>query len=129
MTHGEDEIDVLEGIVDLDARATHEKIRDFGELLKSIETLDDKKRALWREVYDNAVSDRQNAYTMFTRLVRVARDNSSELAVHGRTIATFLERMSRANDQLIKLADLIAAAQAKDERIDSDDVFSKIGHR
>ena len=104
-----------EGIVEFSEKTVEERIRDFGELLKSIESLDDKKRQLWREIYENAISDRQNSYVMFTKLVRLVQDKSTEHAVHGKTIATFLERMSRANDQLIKLAELIAKAQKGDE--------------
>lgn len=116
----------LEGIVEISERSIEERSRDFGELLNSIESLDDKKRRLWKEIYENAIVDRQNSYVMFTKLVRIVQDKSAEHAVHGKTIATFLERMSRANDQLIKLAELIAKAQKGDETIDPDDMFAKI---
>lgn len=116
----------IDGIVESTERSVEEKIRDFGELLKSIESLDDKKRQLWKEIYENAIADRQNSYVMFTKLVRIVQDKSTEHAVHGKTIATFLERMARANDQLIKLAELIAKAQSKDDTINSDDMFDKI---
>lgn len=121
--------DKLEGIVEITERSVEDRIRDFGELLKSIESLDDKKRQLWKEIYENAIADRQNSYVMFTKLVRIVQDKTTEHAIHGKTIATFLERMSRANDQLIKLAELIAKAQKGDETIDPDDMFAKIrGH-
>ena len=116
----------IPGIIEASELDVEKKIKDFGDLLKSIETLDDKKRALWREIYQFALIDRQNAYVMFTRLVRISKDNSSENAVHGRTIATFLERMSKANDQLIRLAELIAKAQTTSEEISSDDMFDQI---
>lgn len=116
-------------IVESTERSVEEKIRDFSELLKGIESLDDKKRQLWKEIYENAIADRQNSYVMFTKLARIVADKSPEHAVHGKTIATFLERMSRSNDQLIKLAELIAKAQHVDESISSEDMFSKIkGH-
>lgn len=118
--------DGLEGVVETSERSVEERIRDFGDLLKSIESLDDKKRQLWKEIYENAIADRQNSYVMFTRLVRIVQDKSTEHAVHGKTIATYIERMSRSNEQLIKLAELIAKAQAKDESIDPDDMFAKI---
>lgn len=116
----------LEGIVEISERSIEERSRDFGELLNSIESLDDKKRRLWKEIYENAIVDRQNSYVMFTKLVRIVQDKSTEHAVHGKTIATFLERMARANDQLIKLAELIAKAQKGDDTIDPDDMFAKI---
>lgn len=117
------------GIVEIADRSVEERSRNFDELLKSIETLDDKKRRLWKEIYENAIVDRQNSYVMFTKLVRIVQDKSTEHAVHGKTIATFLERMARANDQLIKLAELIAKAQKGEETIDPDDMFEKIRGR
>lgn len=113
-------------IVEVTERSIEEKIRDFGELLKSIDSLDEKKRQLWKEIYENAIADRQNSYVMFTKLYRIVQDKSTEHAVHGKTIATFLERMSRANDQLIKLAELIAKAQRGDDDINAEDMFSQI---
>lgn len=121
--------DSAENIVEISERSVEDKIRDFGDLLKSIDALDDKKRQLWREIYENAITDRQNSYVMFAKLVRISKDDTTQNAVHGKTIATFLERMSRANDQLIKLAELIAKAQKGDEDINPDDMFEKIrGH-
>lgn len=118
-----------EDIVNVADRDVEQKIRDFGDLLKSIESLDDKKRQLWREIYENAIADRQNSYVMFTRLVRIVQDKSTEHAVHGKTIATYIERMSRANDQLIKLAELIAKAQSADDDVSPDDMFKQISGR
>lgn len=113
-------------IVELNERDVESKIRDFSELLKDIESLDDKKRQLWREIYENAISDRQNSYVMFAKLVKIVENKSTEHAVHGKTIATYIERMSKANDQLIKLADLIARAEQANDDIDADDMFNRI---
>lgn len=122
MADSEDKVDIVE----IDSRAVEEKIRDFGGLLNQIESLSDKKRQLWREIYENAISDRQNAYVMFAKLVKIAQDKSTEHAVHGKTIATYIERMSRANDQLIKLAELIAKADRSNDAIDPEEMFERI---
>lgn len=121
-----DDKDATEGLVEVDARAVEEKIRDFGGLLDQIESLTDKKKQLWKEIYENAISDRQNAYVMFAKLVKIAQDKSTEHAVHGKTIATYIERMSRANDQLIKLAELIAKADRSNDSIDPEEMFERI---
>jgi hypothetical protein len=121
----EDELDT----VNISNKTVEERIKDFSGLLHQIESLNDKKRQLWTEIYENAISDRQNSYAMFARLVKIAQDKSSEHAVHGKTIATYIERMSKANDQLIKLAELIDKADKKNEEIDSDDLFDKINKR
>jgi len=112
--------------VGINERTVEERIRDFSGLLNQIESLNDKKRKLWMEIYENAISDRQNSYAMFVRLVKIVQDKSSEHAVHGKTIATYIERMSKANEQLIKLAELIAKAERKDDEIDPDEMFERI---
>jgi hypothetical protein len=125
----EENEDVGPKIVEVTERSVDERLRDFGDLLKNIESLDDKKRQLWKEIYENAISDRQNAYVMFARLVTIVEKKSTEHAVHGKTIATYIERMSKANDQLIKLAELIAKAERGSEEIDSEEMFRKINHK
>lgn len=113
-------------LIEMDARDAESKIRDFGNLLDQIESLTDKKKQLWKEIYENAISDRQNAYVMFAKLVQIVQDKSTEHAIHGKTIATYIERMSKANDQLIKLADLIDKADSANQPLDPDDVFAMI---
>jgi hypothetical protein len=113
-------------IVEVTERSIEEKIRDFGDLLKDIESLDDNKRKLWGEIYENSIADRQNSYVMFSRLVKIVADKSTEHAVHGKTVATYIERMQKSNEQLIRLAELIAKAQRGNESIDSDDMFAQI---
>ena len=44
----------------------------------------------------------------------------------GPTLSKYLERMNKSNDQLIKLADLIAKEEERAEAVDPDDIFSKI---
>ena len=104
------------------------KIRDFSDLLEQIDGVSDKKKKLWREIYENAVTDRQNSYVLFTRLVDIVQDKSTEHAVHGKTLATYIERMSRANDQIIRLAELVSKSENKsDGEIDPEEMFKKLG--
>ena len=42
------------------------KTEQFGALLESIENIEDKKKHLWKEIYENAIIDRMNAYMLFT---------------------------------------------------------------
>jgi hypothetical protein len=107
--------------------ALKQKVRDFTELLEQIDGVSDKKKRLWREIYENAIVDRQNAYSLFETLVGIVEDKSTEHAIHGKTLSTFIERMSKANDQLIRLAELIAKSETKDESIDPEEMFKKIG--
>jgi hypothetical protein len=112
--------------IEISDRSIQEKVKDFSVLLNQIETVNDKKKQLWKEIYENAICDRQNAYIMFVKLVMIVQDKSTEHAVHGRSLSSYIERMSKANEQLIKLAELVAKAEAASEAIDPDDVFDKI---
>ena len=113
-------------LVEISDRSIKERIKDFSSLLNQIESIDDKKKQLWKEIYENAICDRQNAYIMFTKLVMIVQDKSTEHAVHGRAISSYIERMSKANDQLIKLAELVARAEIASETINPEDLFDKI---
>jgi hypothetical protein len=115
--------------VDISDRTLQEKVKDFSSLLKQIESVDDKKKQLWKEIYENAICDRQNAYLMFVKLVMIVQDKSTEHAIHGRSLSSYIERMSKANEQLIKLAELVAKAEASNDVIDPDDVFDKINSK
>lgn len=104
------------------------KVKDFSDLLKQIDGVSDKKKKLWMEIYENAIADRQNAYILFTTLVGIVEDKSTEHAIHGKTLSTYIERMSKANDQLIKLSELISKSETKeDTTIDPEDMFKRIG--
>ena len=106
-----------------------QKIKDFTDLLSQIDGVSDKKKKLWLEIYENAIADRQNAYILFKVLVDIVEDKSTEHAVHGKSLSTYIERMSKANDQLIKLAELISKAETKDEEIDPEEMFKRIGEK
>jgi hypothetical protein len=107
----------------IDLVTVDERVKEFTNLLESIESLQDKKKALWLEIYENAVTDRQNAYLVYTELLKKVIDNTAEHAIHGATIAKYLERMSKSNDQIIRLAELIADAEGKSESLSQDEIY------
>jgi hypothetical protein len=104
----------------------NKRLISFKDLLNSINNLDDKKKMLWAEIYENANIDRQNAHANYVMLVNICADHSSEHAVHGRTMASFLERMNKANDQLLRLAELVAKAQEESDKISPDNIYNII---
>jgi hypothetical protein len=115
-----------EGIVGISEIRLEEKVRDFSGLLDQIEGLSDKKKKLWKEIYENAVYDRQNAYALFVRLVKIVEDKSTEHAVHGRSLSSYIEKMSKSNDQLIRLAELVSKAEKINDEIDPEEMFNRI---
>ena len=104
---------------------TEAKIKNFSDLLDSLSNTHDKKKLLWKESYQNALDNRENANILLVDLMKVSMNNSTNHLQFGTLMAKYLERMSKSNDQILKLAELIAKEQEKDE-ISPDDIFNKI---
>ena len=102
------------------------KTEQFGALLESIENLEDKKKHLWKEIYENAIVDRMNAYMLFTDVYSTMTGDKADHVTLGPMMAKYIERMNKANDQLLKLADLIAKEEDRAAQIVPDDIFSQI---
>ena len=106
--------------------AKGEKIKEFSDLLDSLHNTEDKKKLLWREAYQNALEDRESANILFTDLMMQSTNNSTNHLQFGTLMSKYLERMSKCNDQILRLAELIAKEEEKDT-ISSDDIFDEIG--
>ena len=91
------------------------KVKNFADILDNIDSLKDKKKLLWKEIYENAVNDRENAKMLFNDAYLNLSGVLSDHANVGSVIAKYLERMCRSNDQILKLADLIAKEEEKSE--------------
>lgn len=110
-----------------DAGVMNKKLDDFGDLLDSIANLTDKRKFLWKEIFYGAMSDRAAALMMFQSALQTMDTSSSVEHINmGPILTRYLEKMSKANDQLIKLAELIRPLQEESHVITSDDIFSKI---
>ena len=103
-----------------------EKIEIFSDLLTEISSTTDRKKALWKEIYENAVSDRERASILFTEAFKSMSGGASEHATIGSVMSKYLERMCKSNDQILHLADLISKAEKESSEINPDDIFSKI---
>jgi hypothetical protein len=101
------------------------KVKQFSDLLNSIESLEDKRKFLWKEIYENAVKDRECASFLFADLFKELT-GSAQHAVTGSIAAKYLERMSKSNDQILKLAELISKAEEDNSKIDTEDIYSTI---
>mgnify|MGYP006893812465 FL=1 len=51
---------------------------------------------------------------------------SAQHAVAGTIASKYLERMSKSNDQILKLAELISKAEEQSSKIDAEDIYSTI---
>lgn len=102
------------------------RVDTFSQVLEKIEHADAKKRILWKEIYENAMLDRQNAHILFVEAYTTMSQGTTEHATLGATLSKYLERMNKANDQLIRLAELISKSENEHNAINADDLFSQI---
>lgn len=102
-----------------------QKLEKFSDLLDSIDLVEDKKKHLWKEIYENALTDRENAGMLFTDLYK-EMNGASQHALLGTVAAKYLERMCKSNDQILRLVELIDKAEEESESINPDDVFAEI---
>lgn len=107
--------------------SVEQKIKDFGDLLDSLENTADKKKLLWKDAYQNAIDDRQVASILVNDLLLTIPGNTGNHAMHGVLMTKYLERMSKCNDQILKLAELVAKEQEKEENnFSSKDIFDQM---
>ena len=102
------------------------QIKNFADILDSIETLENKKKMLWKDIYENSLEDREKAKMLFNDAYISMQGGVNEHMNIGGVMSKYLERMCRSNDQILKLAELIAKEEEKSETISEDDIFSKI---
>jgi hypothetical protein len=108
------------------ATSVSKKVDKFSDLLDSIELLEDKRKHLWKEIYENALVDRENAGMLFTDIYSEMHGNAMQHTALGPTAAKYLERMCKSNDQILRLAELVAKAEETSATITPDEIFDKI---
>ena len=109
------------------AKTTKTKIEQFSDLLDSLTNTEDKKKLLWKEAYENALYDRENANILLTDLLLQVKGSVPLHTSLGSIMSKYLERMSKSNDQILKLAELVSKEQERDNAISPDDIFKSIG--
>ena len=91
------------------------------------ESFDQTKEEVWKEIYQNALQDREKASMLITNMWKEITSDPEKHALYGGTMSKYLERMAKSNDQLIKLAELIQKSDPEsEEEISTDDVYTKI---
>jgi hypothetical protein len=101
-------------------------IKNFADILDSIDSLEDKKKLLWKEIYENALEDREKSKMLFNDAYISMQGGVNEHMNIGAIMSKYIERMSKSNDQILKLAELIAKEEEKAETISEDEIFGKI---
>ena len=101
------------------------RIEKFSDMLDSLSLTKDKKKYLWKEAYQNAVDDRENAHILFVDLLKTSIGNTTNHIQFGTMMSKYLERMSKSNDQILKLAELISKEEEKADMIEPNDIWQK----
>lgn len=117
--------DKLEKAIDSSGKLK-KKLEAFSDILDELTTTEDKKKLLWKEIYENALVDRENAGMLFTDAWSRMSTGTAEHITLGATLTKYLERMSKSNEQILRLAEMISDAENREEKIDPDQVFDKI---
>ena len=102
------------------------QIKNFADILDSIDSLESKKKMLWKEIYENAIEDREKSKLLFNDAYISMQGGVNEHMNIGAIMSKYIERMSKSNDQILKLAELIAKEEEKSEMVSTDDIFSQI---
>lgn len=119
------QIDILS--LEKEAEKQSSKMYDFEALLDETKDLDEKKRLLWKQIYRNAVEDRSSAGILFENAFKTMGQSSTDHISMGATLVKYLEKMSKSNQQLLELSELISRDEEKSTKIDPDDIFKRIG--
>lgn len=107
-------------------RDNDKKVEQFSDILDAIDSASDKKKMLWKEIYENAIVDRTNAHILFTDLYSNMGGSAADHATLGQTLTKYLERMSKSNEQLLNLAKQIADSETSHVEISEDEIFDRI---
>ena len=110
-------------------KKTEADLATFVDLLNSLTAVDERLKLLWKQIYENALVDRRNAYLIWTDLYITVQGNPEQHVIHGDHLSKYMERMEKANTQLLKLAELVHKAkdqQEAEEVPDSKTLFDKM---
>jgi len=119
------DIKKIEKMLDNDKKA-EKKIKDFEKTLESAKSADPKKLHLWLEIYNNATNDRTCASALFAQAFAQLGTSAADHMSMGPTLVKYLERMTKANEQLIALAQIISKEMEAISQVNTDSIFEQI---
>jgi len=107
-----------------------ELIGEFNALVKQAEHLDLKQKFLWQRIFKNAIDDRRIASVLLMDLYIATVQAADKHVMHGDLLSKYMERMEKANAQIIKLSEMVQKAienapppVVEDERLNSLDIY------
>ena len=73
-------------------KKTESDLATFVDLLDSLTTVDERLKLLWKQIYENALMDRRNAYVVWTDLFMAVHGNPEQHVIHGDHLSKYMER-------------------------------------
>lgn len=108
-------------LIDVDKR-----VKEFVNMLERNIEIDPKLKMLWIEIYKHAQADRNFAGILYVDLLNKIMATTENHGLYGDKIAKYLERMSKANDQLLLLAKYVSEHVAPTDDMTPDQLYDKI---
>ncbi len=95
------------------------RMKSFDTLLDEISAISSKEKILWKEIYDNCISDRSTSSFLLNNILMsiTSKPDSDKDAAYQflcKNITELLTRMEKINAQLIKLAEMIQEVKFKE---------------
>lgn len=105
-------------------------VKEFEKLLEKIGPKHQKKKFLWSKIFINALNERRNALIMFNNLYMEVHGSQEMHSIHSQNLVKYLERQSKANDQLLKLSELMNEAltdeDVMEDGMDENDMYEHL---
>lgn len=98
-------------------------LQDFTLLLTDLK-LDPKLASLWKLIYSNAMTDRKHALALWLDLYVKTYENEEKHFQNGQTLHRYMDIMNKANQQLIKLAELVDRAREEKQREENESIIN-----
>lgn len=108
------------------AKIMNVRLDKFYEYVETLKDVDEGTLSLWTSIYEQALEDRQNSYRLYHDLWMTMQGDLTAHTMNGQIIARYVERMSKANDQMLQLATLMRESIVKETGINPDDIFNAI---
>lgn len=108
---------------EMDAReqTDQELVAQFNSLIRKAKSLDPKQKFLWQRVFKNALDDRRVASVLMMDLYINTVQAPDKHVMHGDLLSKYMERMEKANAQIIKLSEMVQKSIDNAPKEDSDD--------
>jgi hypothetical protein len=97
---------------ELDTREYIDKelVTMFNGMVRLAEHVDPKQKFLWQRIFKNAIDDRRIASVLLMDLYINTVQDADKHVMHGDLLSKYMERMEKANQQIIKLSEIVQKA-------------------